>query len=225
MVEQKNRIRVTADDRERRSEVVNCLSEMEDVDVIADRLSAGDYIVDDRLVFERKTLKDLARSIVDGRLFRQAIRLANSRYRAVLVLEGTGKDVTKAGVGREALQGALITVGLLLGVTILRSKGPMETANLIAYAGRQIRSSARAGFQRRGYQPKGKRSRQLFILQALPGVGIERAIRLLEAFGSVEAVITATREELQTVYGIGEKIAARIKWAVREQVQPFGFID
>ena len=69
--------------------------------------------------------------------------------------------------------------------------------------------------------PKGKRKQQLFILQGLPGVGSERAARLLDAFGSVEAVVTATIKELQSVEGIGENIANRIKWAVSEKMQPY----
>jgi len=62
-------------------------------------------------------------------------------------------------------------------------------------------------------------------LQGLPGVGSERAARLLEAFGSVEAVVTATGEELQSVEGIGKHISEKIRWAVSEQIKPFGFID
>ena len=47
----------------------------------------------------------------------------------------------------------------------------------------------------------------------------------IDAFGSAEAVVTATSEELQSVEGIGENIAERIKWAVREQMQPYGVAD
>jgi ERCC4-type nuclease len=104
---------------------------MKSVSVVVKRLSVGDYIVDNQLVFERKTLKDFAQSIVDGRLFRQAIRLANSKYRSVLILEGTSKELTETGVSREAMQGALITISLLLGVPVLRSKDPFEPTNLI----------------------------------------------------------------------------------------------
>jgi ERCC4-type nuclease len=107
----------------------------------------------------------------------------------------------------------------------LRSKDSFESAHLIIYASRQVKSIARGVFQRSGYQPKGKRKQQLFILQGLPGIGGERAIRLLDAFGSVEAVVTATSEELQSVEGIGEGIADRIKWAVSEQMQSYGVID
>jgi NAD-dependent DNA ligase len=57
-------------------------------------------------------------------------------------------------------------------------------------------------------------------LQGLPGVGSEKAERLLARFGSVEAVISASSSELQTVDGIGKSIADKIKWAVSEQVSP-----
>ena len=219
------RITVIADDRERKNEVIKFLADMKNVSVFVKRLSVGDYIVDNQLVFERKTLKDFARSIVDGRLFSQAIRLANSKYKSVLILEGTGKELTEIGVSREAMQGALITISLILAIPVLRSKDPAESAHLIVYASRQIKSTGRGVFQRRSYRPKGKRKKQLFILQGLPGIGSERAIRLLDTFGSVEAVITATSEELQSVEGIGDNIAARIKWAVKEEIQSYGILD
>jgi ERCC4-type nuclease len=74
--------------------------------------------------------------------------------------------------------------------------------------------------QRHGYRPKTKRKRQLFILQGLPGVGSERAERLLAMFGSVEAAISASSSELQTVDGIGKSIADKIRWAVSEEMKP-----
>ena len=53
------------------------------------RLNAGDFWIGGRIAVERKTLADFAVSVVDGRLFKQAAALANSRMRGVLVLEGT----------------------------------------------------------------------------------------------------------------------------------------
>ena len=225
MIKKNIQITVIADDRESKNQVIKFLSDMKNVSVAVKRLSVGDYIVDNQVVFERKTLNDFARSIVDGRLFSQAIRLANSKCRTVLILEGTSKDLTEIGVSREAMQGALITISLLLGIPVLRSKDPFESANLILYSSRQIKLIGRKIFQRHGYKPKGKRKQQLFILQGLPGIGSERAVRLLNAFGSVEAVVTATSEELQSVAGIGESIAESIKCAVKEQIQPYGVID
>jgi ERCC4-type nuclease len=154
------------------------------------------------------------------------IRLANSTFTGVLILEGTVSDTVEIGMTREAMQGALITVSLILGIPVLRSKYPSETARLIVYIARQIDAMATGGVQRHGYRPKGKRKRQLFILQGLPGVGPERAGRLLDSFGSVEAAISASSSELQSVDGIGISVADKIRWAVGEEMKPcFGEIS
>jgi DNA excision repair protein ERCC-4 len=213
-------IHIIADDRECKSDVIKFLSEMENVDLSIQRLSVGDYQVENQLIVERKTLKDFAISIIDGRLFKQMIRLENSNSKSALILEGTAIDTAEIGMTREAMQGALITVSLILGIPILRSKDSSETARLIVYIGRQIESVARGGVQRHGYRPKNKRKRQLYILQGLPGVGPERAERLLDRFGSVEAAISASSSELQSVDGIGIGVADRIRWAVGKEINP-----
>lgn len=213
---------IVYDDRERASEVIAFLGAIPGVSVRIERLAAGDYLADRRILFERKTLQDLARSIVDGRLFKQMVRLAESKHKAVLILEGTGKDAEGLGVRREALQGALITISLILSIPVLRSITPEETARLIVYAARQVASLGKEGYQRAGYRPKSQKGRQLYILQGLPGVGHERALRLLEKFGSVEGVMRAGLDELQAVEGIGAKTADRIRWAVSEKIEPYG---
>ena len=140
--------------------------------------------------------------------------------------------VPHSRVRREALQGALITIGVFFGVAVLQSDGPEETARLLVYLGRQAQRIARGGLPRPGYRPKGKRARQLFLLQGLPGIGRERAARLLERFGSVQAVMTASAEDLAAVDGIGKKTATRIRWAVQEPAveyntlpAPRGFLE
>jgi ERCC4-type nuclease len=47
-------------------------------------------------------------------------------------------------------------------------------------------------------------------------------LRLLEKFGSVEGVMRAGLDELQSVEGIGAKTADRIRWAVSEKIEPYG---
>jgi ERCC4-type nuclease len=153
-------VHVVADDREDGSGVPAALAEREDVTLAGDRLSVGDYLVDDWLRVERKTLPDLAGSIADGRLFRQASRLVSASQRAVVILEGTAHDLADSDMRREAIQGALLTLTLKLDVSLLRAKTPDETARLLVYAARR---------------PSGKRKTQLYVLQGLPGVGPTRA--------------------------------------------------
>ncbi len=71
------------------------------------------------------------------------IRLANSTFTGVLILEGTVSDTVDMGMTREAMQGALITVSIILGIPVLRSKAPSETARLIVYIGPPDRINGR----------------------------------------------------------------------------------
>lgn len=212
------RIRVVSDDREANSAAMAALRLMPDILLSTTRLEVGDYVVDDRLVFERKTLLDLAESIVDGRLFRQAWALANlgEPLRGALILEGTGLDLERSGMRREAIQGALITISLFFGLPILRARDGEESARLMLYAARQGRAFARGPLPRPARRPKGKRKTQLAILQSLPGVGAQRASALLENFGSIEAVISASQQALETIPSIGARTAKAIRWAVCE---------
>ena len=212
----KNLIKILMDDREPKDAVFRALTAMDDVTIQIRRLPVGDYRVDDYLLFERKTLKDFAISIVDGRFFKQMHRLCRSSLKGVLVLEGTGGDFIKTGIQREALQGALITTSLIMGIPVLRSNGFDETARLLVYAARQLKNVAQGGIQRAGYRPKGKRKRQLYILQGLPQVGPKLAERLLEHFGSVQNAFNADIEALEAVDGVGKETAQKIKEAVGE---------
>jgi ERCC4-type nuclease len=212
-----NPIRIIADDRENAGGVIAELrGRPDEVALEVQRLGAGDFVVEERLVVERKTLRDFAVSVVDARLFKQAAALAQGGRRGILILEGTAAAAGEAGVSREALQGALITVGVFYGLAVLRARDAAETARLLVYLGRQARRFAAGALPRPGWRPKGKRARQMFILQGLPGIGAERAARLLEYFGSVENVAKASAAELSAIDGIGETTAAKIRWALEE---------
>ena len=91
--------------------VLAALAARDDVTVEIARLEVGDYRVERRVVVERKTVADFAASLIDGRLFQQAAALALAPERSVLVLEGRDQVWRDTGVRREALQGALITIG------------------------------------------------------------------------------------------------------------------
>lgn len=209
---------VVADDREEGSGVPATLAGRDGVTLTVDRLDVGDYLVDGRLRVERKTLPDLARSTADGRLLRQASRVAAAAMRAAVVLEGTTRDLTQTDMSRAALQGALITLTLKMDLSLLRAKTPSETARLLCYAAGQLRRTPDGGAPHAsgGARPSGKEQTQLYVLQGLPGVGPTRARRLLEALGSVEAVMTASPDALRAVDGIGPKTAASVRWAVEE---------
>lgn len=212
---------IAIDDRERGSATATCLLGMPGVTCTFRRLQVGDYLVDGRLLVERKSLPDLLQSIEDGRLFRQAKGLAGSRMPSLLLLEGTTADLKGRRFSRAAIQGALITVSLLWGVPLLRAKDGEESAELIVLAGRQLAAAARGFIYRPGLRWGSKRGLQSHILQGLPGVGRNLALRLLERFDTVEGVIQAREEALREVAGIGKRKSGKIRWAVSEEGVPY----
>ena len=117
--------RIACDDRERPSGVPTALAAHPNVNLTIRRLKLGDYHIDKTLIVERKTLSDFALSVRDGRLFPQVSRLIKSqRERPCLILEGTRKQYRRLAVPRSAFQGALITVTVVLGLPVLRSRDP-----------------------------------------------------------------------------------------------------
>lgn len=216
-------IHILVDDRERNAEVCEALRGRAEVaEVTVARLPLGDYQVDGHLLVERKTLPDFATSVIDGRLFSQANRLAASGRDAVLILEGSGREAAEIGVPRHAMQGALIHLALILGIPVLRALHPQETADLIVYCGGQLGRIARGEVKRCGWKPNKKRRRQLLMLQAIPGIGPKRAERLINRFESIANLAAAPREDLLVIDGIGEELAHLIQHTLSEQSANYG---
>jgi DNA excision repair protein ERCC-4 len=204
-------VEIVADDREHPSGVIEELEKADGVVVKVEHLSVGDYCVDGAVLIERKTAADFAQSLIDGRLFGQAGRMASSPLRPAYIIEGTSAEWVGLGVSREALQGALVTLMLIFDVPVFRSSDPAESARLIFYIGSQLVRLRDPGYAPyRQAKAKRKKTRQLRILQSLPGVGADRAKKLLERFGTVRACFTASPTELSEVSGIGSKTAATI---------------
>lgn len=192
------------DHGERRSGVPAELQRL-GVDVQGARLPAGDHVVSDRLVVERKGPTDLAASIKDRRLFEQLTRLADAYPSVVLIVEGDPVQMHQA-----AWQGALGRA-LTLGASVLRTTDAYDTADWIS---RLYRLEGKPASRPRGV-PRLRRPTEddlqtaEDVLRCLPGISTVGAGRLLAHFGSLEKVFAARREELLEVRGIGP-VRARI---------------
>jgi ERCC4-type nuclease len=213
-----NSTEITADHRESKSGVCEYLSALADVRLRWENLSTGDYIVERLGIFERKTASDFAASLIDQRLFSQAKRLADLPLRAAFVIEGSSDEWSNLRVRREAVQGALLTLSLIFNLSVFRSRDPKETAQLLVYAGHQFARLREDVPRYRIYKAKRKWTQQIHLLATLPAVGPDRAYRLLDHFGSVQACITATARELEKVPGVGPKTAAAIRDLVSAEI-------
>ncbi|WOH38110.1 ERCC4 domain-containing protein [Thalassotalea fonticola] len=145
------KINIIADCREQASGILTTLETNQEIQLDIKQLSLGDYIIDDWLLIERKSMADLIVSIISGRIFQQASRLAKSNYTTAFILEGRAADIENYHIHRHAVLGALVTVGLLYNISILRSSNKSETINLTIFQpkqklGMKIENLSRVGY-------------------------------------------------------------------------------
>jgi DNA excision repair protein ERCC-4 len=205
---------VAVDHSESRSALLDAVRQSGVFEVRMAHLATGDYLIDDKVLIERKSVADFAASMVDGRLFPQVARLAHSCYRSLLLIEGPTPTLIP-NVHPHSLEGALVSIAVMWRLPVLHSSDSEQSARMLRFLADQVRGPHERVLCRFDRKPKRLASRRLFLLQGLPGVGPALAHRLLGHFGSIESVFTADASALAEVRGVGAKKAARIRKLVR----------
>ena len=219
---------ICADDRELNSSVVARLKSL-GADVRIDRLVTGDFRIGERILVERKTVRDFVDSLVDGRLLEQASRLVGAAPRSLLLIEGEGLFESNR-VHPHALMGALTTLALDFGIPIVTTKDGAETARFLTVASRREESmldgltpqardrleagkpefwmdpvtQAAAGARELRKSPNQEKFTAMSLLIAIPSVDQDLANRLLNRYGTIAALIWADEDDLRQVEGITE---------------------
>lgn len=164
------------------------------------------YVLSKRLVIERRTGSSFLRGIMDKTLFTSAIYLREHFDIPVLIVEGE-VNYEYTMFDPQAVRGALASMMLAYGVSVLSTRDVEETAHLIAMMARQ----EQIGIPDISLIPKRKATdladMQRRVVEMLPGCGMVMARDLLQYFGSVRRIMNATGEELRRVPGIGAKKA------------------
>ena len=216
-------IEIVADQRELDSTIARDLSTREGVETRLETLAVGDYVLSDRVVVERKTVADFMDTLTGGdrSMFEQVGDATRHYARPVVVIEG--EDLYGArNVHHKAIQGALASLAVDFGASIVRTADEDETADLLeVIAQREQEVSDREVSVHGEKQSKTLAEQQEYVVASIAEVGPVTARTLLEAFGSVEAVMTADREDLLDVSGIGEVTADRIREVVGADYEPY----
>ena len=201
--------RLDVDHSERSSTLLDAVQRSGRFDVRMVRLAAGDYLIDNEVLLERKALGDFVMSLIDGRLFPQAAKLARSHHRSLLLIEGP-TPARIPDVHPHALDGALVSLAAMWRLPVLHSRDAEHSLRILQFLADQAGKPQHI-LRRYDRKPKRLASRRLHVLQGLPGVGPALAYRMLNQFGSVERVVTADAATLTEVRGLGPKKAARIR--------------
>ena len=219
---------VTVDDRELNSAVVARLKAL-GADIRIDRLNTGDFRIGERILVERKTVRDFVDSLIDGRLLEQASRLVGAAPRSLLLIEGEGL-FRSPRVHPHALMGALTTLALDFGIPVVTTKDGAETARFLTVASRReesmldgltprardrleavkpefwtdpVTQAAAAARQLRGSE-NDEQTAAIALLVAIPSVDEDLATRLLNRYGTIAGLVWADEDDLRQVDGITE---------------------
>lgn len=171
----------------------------------------GDYAVGGYLV-ERKRWDEVAGRMLesDRDLFYQIDKLTDAAeelgLEPALLLEGEiGSPLKHSKIPPSAI--AKYLGGLpRMGVTVIPSTGQRCSADIIA----DLEEGEPPDVRRIRGAPKKDDHRARFVIEGFPDVGPSTAEALLEELGSVRAVVTASKDELMGVDGVGPATAGKI---------------
>jgi len=203
-----SQIIITADYREKTSGIPDRLIE-EGAIVNFLNLKAGDYIINNEIIIERKSAEDFVQSVISGRLFTQCVLLKKMFMNPLLILEGDPYN-TLHKIDTRAIKGALLSIVASWQIPIVYSDNTMDSAAAILMLSKQkLQQVSLMNYN--CYKPKKIKSHRLKFLQGLPKTGPVIADRLLDKFGSIQAVVNADVKALMEVDGIGKVMAEKIR--------------
>ena len=209
-------VELVIDQRELDSTIARDLSTREGIETRLETLAVGDYVCSDRVVVERKTVDDFLDTLTgaDRSMFEQVGDAARHYSRPLVIVEGEGLYSTR-NIHPKAIHGALASLAVDFGVSIMQTADETETADLLAtLAEREQEDSNREVSVHGEKQSKTLAEQQEYVVASIAEVGPVTARALLAELGSVEAVMTADRDALLEADGVGPVTADRIREVV-----------
>ncbi len=181
-------------------------------------LKVGDYIVDGHVFIERKTSRDFIVSLKTGRLFKQINELNKQGQRRLLIIEGLPLTLV-GGASSRAINGALVAIAVSWRLPILYSECPAETAAILIRIEKQIIKSSDHQPRKTYWRKKSSRYpvQKKKILESMPLIGPHLANELLDNFGTLEKIFSASEKDLVKVKGIGIGKAGKIRDILKEE--------
>jgi len=206
-------IEIVADQREMDANIARELSKREEIEIRLETLSVGDYVLSDRVVVERKSVADFVDSLVGGdrSVFEQVGAMARHYSRPVVVVEGEGL-YEQRDVHPNAIRGALSSLAVDFGASVLRTEHEADTTELLAViAGREQTLSSREVSVHGEKAAKTLSEQQEYVVSSIAEIGPVTARSLLSEFGTIEAIMIASEDELQNADGVGQVTAERMR--------------
>ena len=207
---------IVVDQRELDAAIAKDLSKREGVRTRLETLAVGDYVLSDRVAVERKSVADFLDTLLgeERSIFEQIGDLSRAYARPVLIVEGDGL-YEERNVHPGAIRGALASLAVDFDVSVLQTRDEDDTAELLlTIAEREQTERDRTVSVHGEKSAKTLAEQQEYVVSSIADIGPVTAQSLLQEFGTVEQVMTARKDDLREVGGIGEVTAERIREVV-----------
>jgi len=189
-------------------------------EIKSERLPLGDIILHDPskkidiVIFERKTLNDLAASIQDGRYKEQSFRLIETatetgfpRHNIVYIIEGdlSKYEMKHHRITKSALQSAMVSLLYYKGFSVFRTMNVSETADFILQFADKVAKEGTTETERYSEVASKKEKRDFItrenigeiMLAQVPGISPKIATSIMKKYdGSVYEFLADLRRKL-----------------------------
>jgi len=195
------------DDREKKNTQIIAGIMYDNIEVT--HLNIGDVLMRG-VIFEMKAPDDFVASVFDDRLFTQIANMTENYRHAFVLVHGTyfGTQLVYDSRSRVHNFPGIIASCIARGVTPLFTDSLDDSLELIDL----ISSKCTDGKVRdRPVKRVSLKDKQIGIVCSFPGISDGRAKLLLTHFGSINAILTASKEELCEIKGIGPETATKMQ--------------
>ena len=200
----------------REKDIIKHCTEMNEplnkIEIKTDNLLLGDILID-KLLIERKTINDLAASILDGRYREQSFRLVKALdegFKVFYFIEGN-MDLYTGSISKNTLVSTIYSL-TDKGFQVLLTKNSKETAFFILQFAEKMKKNKKVDISTNIVECKvsyentqgiiqtkknkniTKDNISVFMLCQIPGISITTAGILLEKYGHISHMIYAMKE-------------------------------
>lgn len=182
-------------------------------------LNTGDYLFNNKVVFEFKTQDDFIGSILDGRVFNEAIKQKENYQYHFVIIQGTSKDRTTAlqnphrTFTLEQYLGAIARLNTY--TTVIQSPGLLNEAFYTMHKQTEKILDGKTLVKRFG--TKSINPAFNFLAYCVDDIKGERAKKIVNTLGlnNLQDVMELSYNDLINVDGIGDKLANKIIKTIR----------
>ena len=187
------------------------------------QLPIGDYLIENTVIVERKSVMDLLSSVLDGRYEAQMMQLSVRNDEVpLLFVHGSAYDIGEMTKHLrlksnpwDIITGAIASATARYGIDVVFSESRDQGFMILVKYMKKLQQKRRSAVK---FSNKKKLDKRVLIVTAVLHTSPAIARALLESYGSIPNILNSDLQGIEGIRGIGHKKAAELR-EVLEQWQ------